>query len=103
GSVMMSDTLCRTMSRSAPAMVTPPVNDSLIVQRSPKSRKATKIDSSVSAVRSFFRFRLPQTRERNFMRRVGELEWWSGGAAGASQKIARALRAAELGTLNLEL
>src|SRR2546430_501893 len=64
---MMSDTLWRTISRSAPAIVTPEVNASLIVQSRPYRTKATKMESSVSIVRDFFRFRLLQTKAKNFI------------------------------------
>src|SRR5256885_11341834 len=64
---MISDTLWRTMRRSAPAIDTPAVNASLTAQSRPNKTKATKIERSVSAVRSFLRFKLLQTNEKNFM------------------------------------
>src|SRR5713226_8812364 len=63
----MSDTLWRTISRSAPAVVTPAVNASLIVQSRPYNTKATKMERSVSIVRDFFRLRLLHTRAKNFI------------------------------------
>src|SRR3954462_8821270 len=65
----MIDTLCRTISRSAPASATPPTSACLIAHNRPNSTNATITDSSVSEVRSFFRFRLTQTRGRNFTAR----------------------------------
>src|SRR6266487_5029534 len=84
GRLRMKDTLWRTMSRSAPAMLTPAVKASLIVHNSPYRIKATKIERSVSNVRSFLRFKLLQMRERNFMGKAAGLEWWSIGVLGAS-------------------
>src|SRR5438874_12469767 len=63
----MRDTLCRTIRRLAPASSIPPTNACLMADRNPKRINATRIESSVSAVRTFFRFRLLQMRGRNFM------------------------------------
>src|SRR6266850_4015696 len=65
---MMSETLCRTMSRFAPAIVTPAVNASFTAHSSPYSRNATKIESNVRMVRVFFRLRLLQTKAKYFIR-----------------------------------
>src|SRR5437879_4310664 len=69
---MISDTLCRTMRRSAPAMLTPAVRASFTAHSRPYSRKATKSESSVRMVRVFFRFRLLQTRAKYFIGDGGE-------------------------------
>src|SRR5512143_3431647 len=56
------ETFWRTISRLAPSIVTPPVSACLIAESTPKRTNATRIDSNVSPVRSFFRFRLLQMR-----------------------------------------
>ena len=58
-------------------MLTPPLKASLMAQRKANSMNATKMDSNVSVVRSFLRFRLPQTRGRNFMPGVVHAAGWS--------------------------
>src|SRR5262249_15737910 len=65
----MSETLCRTMRRFAPAIVTPAVNASFTAQSNPYSSNATKIESNVRMVRVFFLLRLLQTSAKYFMRR----------------------------------
>src|ERR1700722_2086417 len=64
---MIRETLCRTISRSAPAIATPLVNASFTAHSNPYNTNATKIESSVKMVRNFFRFRLLQTRVKNFI------------------------------------
>src|SRR3954469_21455009 len=64
----MNDTRWRVMSRFASAMLTPAVNATLSALSSANNTNATSIDISVSDVRSFFRLRLLQTSEKNFMR-----------------------------------
>src|ERR1039458_6612382 len=73
----MMDTLCRTISRSAPAMATPPTSACLMADKNPNRMNATRMDSSVSDVRSFFRFRLHQMRWKNFMRWIGVMGRWT--------------------------
>ena len=48
-------------------MLTPPASACLIAIKKPNRMNATRIESSVSDVRSFFRFRLHQMRWKNFM------------------------------------
>src|SRR5829696_7247064 len=93
----MNDTLCRTMRRSAPARLTPARNASLIAQRKPKSKNATKIESSVRIVRSFFRFRLLQTRPRNFMAGYREIPRESRGRLGGKLALVQVHGARGLG------
>ena len=56
------DTFWRTINRSAPASSTPPTSACWMAERNPNRTNATTMDSSVSDVRSFFRFRLHQMR-----------------------------------------
>src|SRR5437879_5924057 len=63
----MRETLCRTTSRLAPAISTPPTRACLMADKNPKRINATRIDNSVSNVRAFLRFRLLQMSGRNFM------------------------------------
>ena len=58
----MSETLFRTTSRFCPSMVIPPASACLRAARKPNRINATAIESSVSPVRSFLRFRLLQMR-----------------------------------------
>ncbi len=58
----MMDTLCCTIRRVEPVRLTPPVKACLMEDITAKRIKATTMESSVSAVRSFFRFMLLQMR-----------------------------------------
>src|SRR3954466_14344957 len=64
----MNETRCRVMRRFASAMFTPAVSATLSALSKANRTNATSTDKSVSDVRSFFRFRLLQTSEKNFMR-----------------------------------
>src|SRR5438094_5537662 len=64
----MMETLCCTIKRVAPAMLTPPVKACLIDDRTANKIKATTIDNNVKIVRTFFRFRLLQISTKNFIR-----------------------------------
>ena len=64
---MIRLTLWMRISRSSPAMSTPRLNAARIVIRSPNSRNATKIESSVNVVRNFRRQTFFQISGRNFM------------------------------------
>src|SRR5689334_14605142 len=60
-------------------MEMPPVNASLTAHKRPKRTKATRIESSVNDVRIFFRLRLLQMRERNFIAVNLSILWLLGG------------------------
>src|ERR1035438_1020280 len=60
-------------------MATPPTSACWMDERKPNKTNATTIDSSVSDVRSFFRFKLLQMRWKNFMGKTEVVEWWSDG------------------------
>src|SRR5882724_3072220 len=64
----MMETLCCTIKRVAPAMLTPPVKACLIDDRTANKIKATTIDNNVRIVRTFFRFRLLQISTKNFIK-----------------------------------
>src|SRR6266536_1746403 len=72
----MIETLCRTTSRSAPATLTPALSAWRMAHRYPNNRNATRIDSSVSNVRSLRRFRLAQMRGRYFMTLRAAMHCW---------------------------
>src|ERR1039458_5871515 len=54
-------------------MATPPTSACWMDERKPNKTNATTMDSSVSDVRSFFRFKLLQMRWKNFMARSNGL------------------------------
>src|SRR5438445_5860059 len=64
----MMETLCCTIKRVAPAMLTPPVKACLIDDKTANKIKATTIDNNVKIVRTFFRLRLLQIRTKNFIK-----------------------------------
>src|SRR6266478_6069427 len=64
----MMETLCCTIKRVAPAMLTPPVKACLIDERTANKIKATTIDNRVRIVRTFFRLRLLQINTKNFIK-----------------------------------
>src|SRR5438128_6801465 len=64
----MMETLCCTIKRVAPAMLTPPVKACLIDDKTANKIKATTIDNNVRIVRTFFRLRLLQISTKNFIK-----------------------------------
>src|SRR5438445_1532306 len=69
----MMETLCCTIKRVAPAMLTPPVKACLLDDRTANKIKATTIDNNVKIVRTFFRFRLLQISTKNFIKSLHRL------------------------------